>query len=363
MADWFKLPLSMARILYGVHGTGHGHAMRALTVARHFPEHEFLFVSHGHGAAILSREFPVVECPSLVTAYHSHRVALIDTFFVNLKVWHQRDQLLGQLVDLIHQFRPRVTLTDYEYFLPRAALRAGLPCLSLDHQHIITRCFYPVPLTQIHSYALTAWAINHMFSKASDFLVSSFFQPPWKFCKSIRVLPPLLRESVLARQPTDADHVLVYQNFTTFAALFPFLKALPRPVVVYGFDNDYTDGNLRFKKNSEEGFLDDLAACAYVICGGGHSLISEALYLGKPIISFPVKTAFEQFLNALYIERLGYGKYISKLKIDGGIFTTFEANLSYYQDNIRGQNFCGNQEIFALVEQFINEKRLTPAAG
>ena len=54
----------MARILYGVHGIGHGHAMRALTLARHFPEHEFLFLSHDTGAAILGQEFPVEHCPN-----------------------------------------------------------------------------------------------------------------------------------------------------------------------------------------------------------------------------------------------------------------------------------------------------------
>jgi hypothetical protein len=46
----------MAKILYGVHGTLHGHAMRALTIARHFSEHEFLFVTHDRGTAVLSPE-------------------------------------------------------------------------------------------------------------------------------------------------------------------------------------------------------------------------------------------------------------------------------------------------------------------
>ena len=48
----------MAKILYGVHGTLHGHAMRALTIARHFSEHEFLFVTHDRGTAVLKTRVP-----------------------------------------------------------------------------------------------------------------------------------------------------------------------------------------------------------------------------------------------------------------------------------------------------------------
>ena len=40
----------MARILYGVHGSQHGHAIRALTLARRFSEHEFLFVTSEEAA-------------------------------------------------------------------------------------------------------------------------------------------------------------------------------------------------------------------------------------------------------------------------------------------------------------------------
>ena len=74
----------MAKILYGVHGTGHGHAIRALSVARHFPQHEFLFVSHGHGAALLKPEYPVFDCPNPVTPVRRHQVAATELLWKNL---------------------------------------------------------------------------------------------------------------------------------------------------------------------------------------------------------------------------------------------------------------------------------------
>ena len=48
-------------------------------------------------------------------------------------------------------------------------------------------------------------------------------------------------------------------------------------------------------------------ARARSVANGGLSLIGEAVYLGKPIFSVPVRNQYEQVLNARYLEELGYG--------------------------------------------------------
>jgi uncharacterized protein (TIGR00661 family) len=353
----------MARILYGVHGTGHGHAIRALTIARHFPEHEFLFITHADGVAILEPEFPVAECPGFETTYRSHRVAMIPTITRNARIWWQRQALMRPVLELLERFRPDVCLCDYEYFLPRACKHMGLPCLSVDHQHIITCCSHRVPLSQFPSYLGTSLAVRFLFSEASFYLITSFFQAPVKRNSRAQVLPPLLRESVLARQPEDGDHVLAYQGYRPPEGFFPFLKTLPRPVVVYGLNIEREEGNLCFKKNSEQGFLQDLASCGYVVCGGGYSLISEALFYGKPVMAFPMKNAFEQFLNGHYLEILDYGRFFTELPPRLEITSGFEAHLERFRLNIRKGRFCGNSEIFALIDQFIRQKTLSPVLG
>ncbi len=348
----------MARILYGVHGTGHGHAIRALTIARHFAEHEFLFVSHDTGAAILGREFKVEECPNPPTVIRGHRVDVLATVIGSLKVKSQSRGHIRRLLNLMDRFQPDVTMTDYEYFLPRAAQKAGVPCLSIDHQHVITCCRHSIPWTQYPSLLSTSFAVSSMFSQASDYLVISFFKAPVKPGAIAKVLPPLLRESVLQRRPATGDHVVAYQGYTTFKRFFPVLSAIPSKVMVYGFDEERIEGNLHFKKNSETGFLDDLSSCRYVVCGGSHTLMSEALFYGKPVISFPIKNAFEQYLNALYIERLGYGCAFTGFNPRPEIIPAFEAQLENYCGNIGSGRFCGNEEIYGRVEQFIREKKL-----
>jgi uncharacterized protein (TIGR00661 family) len=346
----------MAKILYGVHGTLHGHAMRALTLARHFSEHDFLFVTHDRGTAVLSPEYRVVEIPGPLTIYKNHRVATLPTVLHTLRQLPSQGARLRQVRQLISDFQPDVALSDYDYLVARASQQVGLPCLSVDHQHIITFCRHPVPWRYRLPYWQLALVIKRMFSQASQYLVISFFRPPLKPGVRARLAPPLLRESVLTRRPQAGSHVLVYQSISPFPGFFDFLKSLPHPVVVYGFHQERRDGNLTFKENSEDGFLDDLASCRYVICAGSHTLTSEALYFGKPILSIPFGGAFEQVLNMLYLEWLGYGRGLTTFPPAKDFMSGFEARLEDYRQAISQGEFLGNDEVYRTVGEFIREK-------
>ncbi|MBW1992585.1 MAG: hypothetical protein JRI59_10865 [Deltaproteobacteria bacterium] len=349
----------MARILYGVHGTGHGHAMRALTVARSLPEHEFFFISHDSGAALLGREFPVETLPDPVTVVRCHGVDLWATLRANLGVWQQSWQVRRRLREIIDHFRPQAILSDYTFFLPRLARRFGLPTLSLDHQHIVTCCRHPVPMTKRPDYVALRAVVRLLYSRAENYLVTSFFRPPLrKGLRRVRLMPPLLRESVLRLKPRDGEHVVAYQGYQTFPGFFSFLQGIPRPVFVYGFGAQPAQGNLFFKETSEEGFLEDLASCCYVVCGGSHSLISEALFLGKPVLAFPIRNAFEQFLNAFYLERLGYGLYHADHRPGSELLRRFESRLEDFRAQVAAGRFLGNPEIFSLLKAFIRRGTL-----
>ena len=351
----------MARILYGVHGTGHGHASRALAVAALLPEHEFLFVSHGEGLRRLSAAGRTFECPTPETVVTNHRVRPLRTALRLVTFLRRRPEALRSVRRLAEAFRPDAVFTDYEHVVPIVAREAGLPCLSIDHQHVVPLCGDVVPLHRRPDHLATCRSIRHLFSGATEHLVTSFFAPPRPPADPhTRILPPIQRPGILARTPGDGDAVLAYQGYSTFDRFLPLLRSIPHPVLVYGLGRDDRDGNLVFRPDSTDAFLDDLAGCRYVVCGGGHGLISEALHLGKPVLSFPVGGAIEQYLNALHVERLGYGRNGATHRSPPELLAEFEAGVEGFRARIRGGDFCGNERLVAEVRAFLGRPGFNP---
>lgn len=350
----------MARILYGVHGTQHGHAIRALILARRLAAlgHEFLFVSSEEGAGLLEREFRVERFENPGTRYKNQKLDTPATVKLAMRTLAKRGSELARLRRLIREFRPDRAISDYEYFVPIAAAKAGIPCLSIDHQHVISCCHHQVPAKYWPDYLGIRASIRFLFSACSDYLAISFYQPPTKPGARARVAPAILRDSVLGQQPSRGEHIVVYQSCGICDAFAPYLRRIDREFRVYGYNMDKTDGNLTFRRYSEEGFLADLASCAYVVCGGSHNLMSEALHYGKPVLSFPVAGAFEQTLNALYLERLGYGRMADMRRLTPNLLPDFEKDLDARRERIAGGNFCGNEAVNELVDAFLADGRL-----
>ena len=111
-------------------------------------------------------------------------------------------------------------------------------------------------------------------------------------------------------QPERGDHLVVYSSGEPRAARGAASQAAS-PAGSTGCAaarrTDETDGNLEFRPRSNEGFVEDLRTARGVVAGGGFSLLSEAVYLGKPMLAIPLRGQFEQLMNARYLEREGYG--------------------------------------------------------
>ena len=345
----------MARILFGVHGTGRGHAIRALAIARHYPAHEFLFVSHGEAARLLRSQFRVFDCPNPVTPVGAHRVKVLSALLRTAGTSAAASHWTREVRRAAEKFRPDVVMTDYEFFVPRVARAMRLPCLSVDNQHAITLGRIAFPVGQTPSWLATYLAIRLLFSSSDQYLISCFFEAPLRTPSgSVRWMPPLLREEVLGLRPEAGEHVVAYQGYPSFAQFTEVLGALGRPIHVYGMGGGPDQGCVSFRDFRDQAFLEDLATCAYVVCGGGHTLISEALHLGKPVLSIPVRGAFEQFLNAFYVERCGFGSRASTTSYSVAGMKKFERGLDAYRSHIRERARCGNEAVFAALDEFIS---------
>lgn len=350
----------MARILYGVHGTGHGHAMRALILARAMPWHEFIFIASDDAPAVLEPEFEVRRLPNPGTVFRNYRVDLGETVKRALPLLINRKVHVKKALTLIDEIKPDVCMVDLEYFLPRAAELAQIPCLTLDHQHIITCCRHQLPGDLLWDAFFQGLTPRWLFSPTAANILISFYSAPVRQKFNALVAPPILRERTIRLKPEDAGHILVYQSNSTDSRLPAFLRSVTkRPAHIFGYlDEERSEGNLHFHRRSEERFNDLLAGCSYVIQGGSHTLMSEALYLGKPILSLPLLAMVEQRFNALYLQRLGYGQAARMDELSPDLLAAFEKNLPTFRANIAKGNFLGNDLVFSLVDRFAKSREL-----
>ena len=125
------------------------------------------------------------------------------------------------------------------------------------------------------------------------------------------------------------------------------------PCRVYGMrggpEADQVDGNLEYRPRSGDGFVEDLRTARGVVTGGGFSLLSEAVYLGKPVLSIPLRGQFEQLMNARYLERDGYG--LCAEEVDEQVMQRFLDGLDGFEQALSGYQQDGNSVSLETVER------------
>ena len=90
-----------------------------------------------------------------------------------------------------------------------------------------------------------------------------------------------------------------------------------------------------------------------MVANGGFSLLSEAVYLHKPICSVPVANQFEQYLNAAQVQKLGYGRHFPNLDTDA--LKAFFYDLPVFRENIQQYQQSGNQFLFEQLDHQLTQ--------
>ena len=203
-------------------------------------------------------------------------------------------------------------MADHEPFVPRAARRLGLPVVALSHQLVLTETRPPVPLRHALSWVGTAAGIAFLAPRRpAAAVVPSFFFPPLRPGSRAALVPPVLRDDVLALRATGGERVLVYLNEGEgMGRLLDALGAVDAPFDVYGLDAARAPANVRLRAPSRDGFLAHLASARAVVATAGFTLLSEALHLGKPVLALPNRGFFEQAVNALALIEAGRGEAV-----------------------------------------------------
>jgi uncharacterized protein (TIGR00661 family) len=340
-------------IVYGVMGDSRGHVARAQAMISEMPHHDFVFVGGGAVASLAKEGHRVIPAPVLGTSVGGGRVRVLATAVDAMKLVPRLRPTIDRLVRLIAAARPDLIVSDCELFTQIAARRLKRPCVSLDNQHLLTHCRYAIPPGHRMSRLLTTSLLRVLYGSASHFLITFFDDVPPKNAMTTQVLPPIIRRAVRQARATEHDHGLVYLRGGAPRELLVTLERQKRPFAIYGMGARSPLGNLTFKAASEAEFVQDLASCRYLLCNGGHSTISEALYLGKPILCVPVGLFYEQTVNAHLLAMRGLGASSDGEGSWEALLSRFEDRLPQLAACVRSKSFCGNEAVAKCLEGLI----------
>lgn len=335
-------------ILYTLSGFGFGHAVRSRVVIEELRKlgHSVKIATYGQGVDYLKRFFSdeIIEIKGLKQSYLAGRLFASGTFLKGVK---DLPSLIGKNFSLfkkiIKNFRIDVVFNDFEPSFRWFSRIAGIPLVTIDNQFLSHLCKIDVP-SKFFTEFFTINTLISFFYPWGDWRFITSFAPELTPVKKIYapntfIIPPILREKIFELKPKYEDFILVYQTVPIYKKeLLKIFRRLKEKFICYNLGKPSQTRNIILKNFSEDEFLEDLSKAKAVVMNGSFTLMSEAIYLKKPIFSIPIKGDFEQILNGLILERAGYGmfcreineeilkKFIKKIPL-------FEKKLKTYRQN------------------------------
>ncbi len=349
------------RILYGVVGEGMGHATRSRVVIEHLLQagHMVEIMVSGRAYDMLRKHFDGVhEIHGWHLIYEDNAVRKTKTAWSNLVgLGDGVPQNLAAYFELLDEYRPELVVSDFESWSYLYAKMQRVPVISIDNMQILNRCFHDNDVLQgaMPEFLLAKSIVKAKLPGAHHYVITTFFHPPVRKERTTLV-PPILRPEVLAARPTQGEHVLVYQSGEHAESLANVLKSFPQQAfLVYGMrrgiQTEEVDGNLRHQPFSETRFVEHLASARAVVAGGGFSLLSECVYLHKPVLSVPLEGQFEQVLNARYLQKLGWG--LCRLEVTRDDVQELLDRSAEFTEALAVWQQDGNQRLFQVVDDLI----------
>ena len=334
-------------VFYCACGEGMGHAIRTgVIVDRIKDDYDVYLFSSDRAYEYLNSKFDnVYEIGGFNTVYINNKVNNLKTLAnalkrnpTNMKVGYEK------LYKKARELRPDVIVTDFEIYATVVSKLLNIPLISLDNIHMMTQTKIDYPKNHYAEMIKAKGVVKTYVVKPKVHILTSFFYPKVRPRKNAVLYPPIIREDILKLEPSEGNHIIVYQTSKESVKLVKRLKSLKdEKFIVYGFNKNEVDGNLTFKEFNEDVFYDDLASSKAVICNGGFTFITEAICLKKPIYSVPAIGNFEQTLNGFYVGKLGYGEYHEAMDVEK--IKAFLTRLPKYQERLKKVKKTNNDGI------------------
>jgi uncharacterized protein (TIGR00661 family) len=193
-----------------------------------------------------------------------------------------------------------------------------VPVLAVGHQYMIEHPQF-IKDKRVQQFGMKQYV--RLAGARSSRLALSFY--PAAETPGFFVSPPILRRQLFELRPDlDGEHLQVYLlNHGYAPEIIRWHEKNPGIPIHCFYDKpgapaeEQIDATLTFHKIHGEKFLQMMARCRGVACTAGFESVSEAAYLGKPLLMVPVENHLEQYLNSLDAERAGIGRRDTRFQL------------------------------------------------
>ncbi len=355
----------MAKIIYGINAEGLGHATRSKPIIEYLMrQHEVMIVTSSKPYDFLSKFFKnIFKTKGFNIIYEKNKINVIKSIQQILKK-PDEGHFFKDLNNLFKSFKPDIVICDLEPTTSLFSVLKGLPLINIDNQSIYIVGKIKPSAKDMLDYETTKNLVKIWMPRASYFFPCSFFpvklKKKYKKKKNVKIIKPILRNEVLnLKGMQEKDYILVYQTHDNNYELVNILSSIKNKFYAYKLPTGREVKNIVFRKINAMQMLKDLACCRAVITNGGFSLISEALYLGKPVLSMPIRGIYEQKLNSMKVAELGFGEWHKYLTSE--IIQNFIVKIPVYKKRLVKYMGSGNEKLFSdfdkLIPKLIKENK------
>lgn len=283
------------RILYGINGTGNGHIVKSINIIKE-----------------LKKNYPEVDIDILISGTN-HQIDIpfnVKYKFHGLSFEYNKNGSIDYLktainlnpIKLIKNLRLDVksydkVITDFEPISAWACKLSKKECIGISHQYSFLSTKTPRPKNKsiigefvLNKLAPVSFPIGLHFNTYDNF-----------------ILHPVVGSEIKVKNQELKNHYTVYlPSYSVDNILKELVKYKNTNFEVFTkTDVEKKYKNINIYKNSQLKFKSSLFSCKGIITSSGFETPSEALILGKKIISIPIKGQYEQLCNASALSEMG----------------------------------------------------------
>ena len=282
------------KIFYAVQATGNGHISRAIELMPHLQK-------HGEVDVFLSGSNATLEC-ALPVKYRSSGLSLFYSKCGGLdykKTWNDNSLLRAKREALqlpVDQYD--IVINDFEYITGQACNIKNIPSVQFGHQASFKSANTPRPAKR---NAFGEMVLKH-YAPATNY-IGLHFESYADF-----IFPPVIKAVFRNSNPTNNGHITVYLPAYKQSCIehhFRSLSHIHFHWFLDGIKQVERIGNITFYPVNNSLFNNSLISCEGIITGGGFETPAEALYLGKKLLSIPIRAQYEQQCNAAALSEMG----------------------------------------------------------